>query len=427
MPEVDPDQSRRHARVTARLLWAGVGLAPLAGLVLLVSGGGGVLFGIGVILIVAAVVLVGVAMLQRPDPSTVRAAMEEMLLEEIELLREDLRRDIASAARATHRGFEDRLREVQRSVDALRAELDAARAMGGFGSVGQPPPVVATATAAVPPPSGVYQAGADAPRPAAGRAHVPTGMVRHTETVHQVTTRSTYVDQPAPPLVDQPPPPLVDQPPPPQPAPQPAYEGGYHRHREEEPVSAAPEWNPPRRRRAAEDEESWTDQVLRQRYGRPRLDRTGEPEADRWEPASGRGQEGRRRRADRDGASDRPSTDLGAQRWASHRHEDRAEELRMGERRAAMRASDSGTELRVEDRWAAVRREWDLGDSGEYDAVAGRGEPRALPSSSDAPSWNAEWDEPVREPRGRRHRRDDDDYAPARHRLSFDESDERWR
>src|SRR5690606_7675766 len=162
MPEVDPDQSRRHARVTARLLWAGVGLAPLAGLVLLVSGGGGVLFGIGVILIVAAVVLVGVAMLQRPDPSTVRAAMEEMLLEEIELLREDLRRDIAGAARATHRGFEDRLREVQRSVDALRAELDAARAMGGFGSVGQPPPVVATATAAVPPPSGVYQAGADA-------------------------------------------------------------------------------------------------------------------------------------------------------------------------------------------------------------------------------------------------------------------------
>src|SRR5690606_16053515 len=125
--------------------------------------------------------------------------MEEMLLEEIELLREDLRRDISSAARATHRAFEDRLREVQRSVDALRAELESARALGGFGSVGQAPPVVATATAAVPPPPGVYQAGAEAPRPAAGRAHVPTGMVRHTETVHQVTTRSTFVDQPAPP------------------------------------------------------------------------------------------------------------------------------------------------------------------------------------------------------------------------------------
>ncbi len=412
MPDVDPDQARRHGRLSTRLLWAGVGLAPLAGLVLLVSGGGGALFGIGVVLTVAAVVLVGVALLQRPDPSAVRAAMEEMLLEEIELLREDLRRDISSAARATHRAFEDRLREVQRSVDALRAELESARALGGFGSVGQAPPVVATATAAVPPPPGVYQAGAEAPRPAAGRAHVPTGMVRHTATVHQVTTRSTFVDQPAPP----------------QPAPQPAYESGYRRHREEQPVSAVPEWSPPRRRRAAEDEESWTDRVLRERYGRPRLDRTGEPEADHWEAPSGQGQEGRRRRADRDGATDRPMTDLGGERWASHHQHDRAEELRMGERRAAMRAGEAGTELRVEDRWATVRREWDLGGSGEYDAVAGRGEPRALPAASDAPSWNTEWGEPVREPRGRRHRRDDDDYAaPARHRLGFDESDERWR
>src|SRR5690606_36498099 len=173
MPDVDPDQARRHGRLSTRLLWAGVGLAPLAGMVLLVSGGSGVLFGIGVVLTVAAVVLVGVATLQRPDPSTVRAAMEEMILEEIELLREDLRRDISSAARATHRAFEDRLREVQRSVDALRAELDAARALGGFGSVGQAPPVVATATAAVPPPPAVDQAGAAAPRPAAGRAAAP--------------------------------------------------------------------------------------------------------------------------------------------------------------------------------------------------------------------------------------------------------------
>ncbi|SCL14768.1 hypothetical protein [Micromonospora inyonensis] len=43
-------------------------------------------------------------------------------------------------------------------------------------------------------------------------------------------------------------------------------------------------------------------------------------------------------------------------RWATVRDDEHGRELRMGERRAALHADGDGTELRVEDHWAAVRR-----------------------------------------------------------------------
>ena len=465
MPEVDAGRTRRAGQRPAGLLWAGVGLTPLAALILLLSGGGGVLFAMGVVLAMVAVALIGLSIALRPDTGKVRSEMEETLLEEIEMLREDLRHDISTAARATHHAFEERLQALQRGVDSLRAEADAARsAAGGVAAVppvAQHPPVVATASAAAPvvpqPATGeVYSAaGADPHRPAAGRAHVPTGVVRHTETVHHVTTRSTFVDQHGGHDRDEEAP----------------YGPAYHASRT---VSAppTPEWSPPRRRHTAPEEESWTDQMLRERYGRRPA---GE---DRAPGDSGGRRSGRRRRAEAEGSDGGAFTgapDL--DRWVSRRADERGEELRLGERRAAMRADGAGTEMRIEDRWAAVRREWDRdpeageqrgwepgsgggerrswerdagageqrswerdagageqrgwdrdSGGGKHDAGAHRPEQPALPAAPDLPSWNAEWEEPVREGRGRRHRTDDEgDYAPPRRRLNFELSDERWR
>ncbi|BCL14374.1 hypothetical protein [Micromonospora sagamiensis] len=94
-----------------------------------------------------------------------------------------------------------------------------------------------------------------------------------------------------------------------------------------------------------------------ERYGHPGGERSG--------PTGG---DSRSRR----GAPDRPdpgpaypSGDAGADdwsevraggRWATVRDDEHGRELRMSERRAALHADGDGTELRVEDHWAAVRR-----------------------------------------------------------------------
>jgi hypothetical protein len=317
------------------------------------------------------------------------------------------------------------------------------------------PPVIATASAAAPvapapAPGGsgeVYTAAsADAHRPvAAGRAHVPTGVVRHTETVHHVTTRSTFVDQRGGNDRDS----------------EASYASGHHASHAAT-GSSPSEWSPPPRRHAAPEEESWTDQMLRERYGRRSAahDRASADDVGRWD--------GGRRRTDRDGSDGGRSAGApDVDRWVSRRADERGEELRLGERRAAMRASEAGTEMRIEDRWAAVRREWDRDsgdaerrgwerdsgdaerrgwerDSGDgqrqgWDANPGgddrgtalpRREQPALPAASDLPSWNADWEEPARRGTGSRHRSDDEsgyDYAPSRGRLNFELSDERWR
>jgi hypothetical protein len=246
MPASEPPSERRGARLLTIVFWAGVGLAPLAALLLLLGQGAGALR-VAAVLAVLAVVLIGLSITLRRDAESMRLDMEETLLEEVDMLREDVRNDIATAARATHKAFSEKLQVMHESVQALRMQVEAARVAGG-GPVQPPAPAregatfptaapVAAGFARPEPPAGangqpmhagvaqppgvagVAQAGhlgiaqpagmASVPQPAhagialpppgpgpghvGARARVPGGIVRHTETV-QVTTRQTIVD-----------------------------------------------------------------------------------------------------------------------------------------------------------------------------------------------------------------------------------------
>lgn len=467
-PETSAESRRR--RLLMALFWVGVGLAPIAALLLLLAQGSGSLR-MAAVLAVLAVVLIGLSITLRGDAETVRLDMEETLLDEIDTLREELRNDIATAARATHRAFGENLQLVQDNLEALRGQVGAGRLdapRGGQERAGydrggyeqsEPPtpaPAVPNMAAAAPPASGHYgvptgQHGMighqqPAPSPAGGRASVPVAaipmprppvsgaLVRHTETV-QVTTRHTIVD------------------PHPEDPNGKVYGGGVYGGHDAEPSGGGRggEWGskPQRGPRASEaDEDPWGEQLR--------------PES--------RGGEGRRPRSyDEDGPADddRWSGMRAGDRWATMRNDERGRELRMGERRAAVHADESGTEMHIEDRWAAVRREeprrdgrsrdgggrdddrwgddrgwrdagWDArDDGGDWDR---RGGPAALPAGGmeQPASWGQGWSEPEREPvrRGRRYRDDEGyGYPPADdapragrgRRMDYEYSDDRWR
>ncbi|GAB3513512.1 hypothetical protein [Phytohabitans suffuscus] len=425
MPASAPPSERPGRQLLTVVFWVGVGLAPLAALLLLVGQSAGVLR-VAAVLAVFAVVLIGVSITLRRDAETMRVDLEETLLEEIDALRGDVRNDIATAARATHKAFGEKLQTLHENVQALRMQmqLDAARGQGapppppparaepsqaGFARVGyQQREEPAAGQASIPMPPQPPMAGH-----AGGRARVP-GVVRHTETV-QVTTRQTIVDQGDDPDASGK-----------------AYGGssygssgygsaGSHRSNGsygDWPASAPPASPPPARgHRAAEpDEESWTEQRLRAGGDgrRPRPYERGDADA---------GEEGR-------------WTGMRAgDRWASVRSDDRGREVRMGERRAAMHQDELGSEMRIEDRWASVRREeprrddyraepsWGGGgyqDGGGQDGSWSqdrwerRGPAGALPAGGIEPttSWGQQWGTPEREPVGRRrrHRDEDDSY-----------------
>jgi hypothetical protein len=333
---------------------------------------------VAAVLAIVAVVLIGLSIMLRPDASRVRVEVEDMMFEEFDVLRDDVREEITAAARATHKAFAERLQQVQETVEALRGQLEVARA-GGY--------PVASAKAAPAPPTG---------RPAGnhsvGTAMVGGGVVRHTETV-QVTTRQTIVDphadgdrsgtvygngggtvygaapRPAEPVGVTP---------------------GVRRSAEpaDEPTTdRRGGWPPPR-------EESWTEQRLRERMAEVRDSASRERETpdreDVRSDAGGRGFRAFDRDDDRspDAGDDPRWTDLRAgDRWASVRSDERGRELRMGERRAAVHSDGTGTELRIEDRWAQVRRE-DARHRGE------RWEPDPASSSDESTNWSqaANWD-----------------------------------
>ncbi|MBF9134707.1 hypothetical protein I0C86_38120, partial [Plantactinospora sp. S1510] len=145
-----PEESRSKPLLTV-LFWVGVGLAPLAALLLLLGQGNGPLR-IAAVLAVLAVVLIGLSITLRGNAEGIQLDLEETLLEEIDELRGELRTDIATAARATHKAFGEKLELVQGNVEALRGQLDAVRA-----SVDSPRAVAAAPTA---PPASSAVAGA---------------------------------------------------------------------------------------------------------------------------------------------------------------------------------------------------------------------------------------------------------------------------
>ncbi|MFD6661596.1 hypothetical protein ACFWDK_04390 [Micromonospora chalcea] len=242
MPASVAPADKRNPTVLIVLFWAGVGLAPLAALILLVADGNGSLR-LGAVLAIMAVVLIGLSVALRPEGGSGGAASEE-LREELEQLRRELRAEIVAAAQRGNQAL-DQARRAEEVAGAVRHRLDAAAAGlasapaqerpsgaarvpaagayeadrghpggrdedeparpaysgGRYGGEhdGEPPRAgrhdAEPARAAVRPPdrpaSGVYGS-ARVSGPAARPESRPVGVVHHTETVH-VTTRHTIV------------------------------------------------------------------------------------------------------------------------------------------------------------------------------------------------------------------------------------------
>ncbi|GHJ46446.1 hypothetical protein Cs7R123_37880 [Catellatospora sp. TT07R-123] len=361
-------------------------------------------------IIILSVILIGLSITLRRDTETVRIELEDMMMDEVDTLRADVRDDIATAAHATHRAFGEKFQYLVDQLEATRHELDATRAQmeamrADLARAGAPAPAAARPNAAPAP----HQ-----PGPGGGRQGMaPGGVVRHTETV-QVTTRQTIVDPHA------------------EDAQRGTVYGGYDRDRDRDRSRGDGDYAAPRievqrprseRHRERDREESWTEQRLREQLDRRR---------DAAEPAAAERRSGREDRDDdrrgrryADEEDDRRPDLSAGDRWASIRSDDRGRELRMGERRADLRSDGSGgTELRIEDRWAAVRREADkpssfFDDDQSDEPSSGfsrrdqerRGDnPRALSSASDREErWSDYESRPERE-RDRDRDRDRDRY-----------------
>ncbi|MFG1675639.1 hypothetical protein [Micromonospora sp. NPDC049282] len=119
---VAPADKRTPALLTV-LFWIGVGLAPLAALVLLVAGGNGTLR-FGAVLAILAVVLIGLSIALRAEQG---GAGAEELRDELEQLRRELRAEIVAAAQRGNQAL-DQARRAEEAAGAVRHRLDAAAA-----------------------------------------------------------------------------------------------------------------------------------------------------------------------------------------------------------------------------------------------------------------------------------------------------------
>src|SRR5262249_6597621 len=164
-----PENQDNRGRLLTYLFWGGIGVAPMAALLLIVVGSSTTGLRVAAILAIIAVMMIGISITLRRDAASMKIDLEETLLDEIDMLRGDVRADITTAARATHRALSERVASLQESLQGMQREVDAARQAAMEAKAAQPPP-------ALPPP----------PRPATA-----IGVVRRTEAV---VTRSTYVD-----------------------------------------------------------------------------------------------------------------------------------------------------------------------------------------------------------------------------------------
>src|SRR5207247_11100726 len=116
----------RGARFLQVLFWFGVGLSPLAALMLLISQSGLPLRLAGVFAVLA-VVLIGLSITLRRGDGALGHDVEHLVVDEVEALRDELREDITAAARATHRSLGEKVIDLHETVDALRDEVDTLR------------------------------------------------------------------------------------------------------------------------------------------------------------------------------------------------------------------------------------------------------------------------------------------------------------
>ncbi len=147
-----------------RLFWGGVGLAPLAVLLVLFGSSTGAMR-LAVTLSVLTIVLLAVSIAMRPSVEMIRVDIEHRFLDEVERVRAHSRHDVTTAARNTHRVLSEKIRTLTETIEWLREQLDEVHAAAVLGQ----------GTAA--------DGGSHAEQP---------GTVRRTETV-QVTRRTTTV------------------------------------------------------------------------------------------------------------------------------------------------------------------------------------------------------------------------------------------
>lgn len=289
MPASEAREDERNVRIFTTLFWVGVGLAPLAALMLLIgSSMGSLRAAVGILIL--SVILIGVSVILRREGETVRGELEDTVYGEIDAVRRDMRDDIAHAAQATHRALGEKMQYLLDQLEATRADLESLRHHAL--------------------PAGPSRANG---LPAGQRQGIPPGVVRHTETV-QVTTRHTVMD------------------------PHEETRGAYGR--------------PPAGIRGAQHrdrdrEESWTDQRLRDQVERRREINDWQPDAgfpERWAASSIDDDDDRRpgvRTGDRWASvrSDENGRELrmGERRAAMHSDAYGGTELRIEDRWAAVR------------------------------------------------------------------------------------------
>ncbi|WP_141714918.1 hypothetical protein [Micromonospora rhizosphaerae] len=162
MPAPIAPADKRSSPLLTVLFWIGVGLAPVAALILLVADGTGPLR-FGAVLAILALVLIGLSIALRADGAG--SAGSEQLFDEVEQLRRELRSEIVAAAQRGNQAL-DQAQRVQETVTALRRRLDAA----------------AVAAAGV--------TGPAVDEPAGGRARVPAS-----ETYDDASGRGRYAAQ----------------------------------------------------------------------------------------------------------------------------------------------------------------------------------------------------------------------------------------
>src|SRR4029450_8259018 len=166
MPATRPPDVRR-GKVPHGLFWGGMGLAPLAVLILLFGQSTGTLR-VAVILAVLTIVLLALSIAMRPSVEMVRVEIEHRVLDEVERVRVKAREDTTTAARNTHKALSDKIHVLSETIEELRSQVDDVQANGMMLESGHHGPALG------PGPGG-------------------QGTVRRTETVH-VTRRTTTVN-----------------------------------------------------------------------------------------------------------------------------------------------------------------------------------------------------------------------------------------
>src|SRR4051794_9875874 len=126
MPSSTDQRNAHRTKVLRALFWSGVGLAPLAVLIMLVAAGA--VLKVAALVAMVSVVLIGVSIALRRDPETVRVELHDTILDEVDQLRHDVREDVNAAARHTHRALTDRIQAMHGGIESLRAHVDELRA-----------------------------------------------------------------------------------------------------------------------------------------------------------------------------------------------------------------------------------------------------------------------------------------------------------